>query len=142
MRFVVLIQVALLVTTGCATESGNPFVQGEAQSVETQLRFAGFHLLAADTPQRIESMRSMPPLVFSRVFRGDQQFFVYADPVSCLCLWAGTPANYERFLQLSAEAEVSTEQAIAQDIAFQAELWDPEWGTIDDPMDPVTDPDL
>lgn len=142
MRFVLLVWIATLGVAGCAADSGNPFVQGEAQSVETQLRFAGFRLLAADTPQRIESMRSLPPLEFSRVFQGDQQFFVYADPVSCLCLWAGTAANYQRFLQLSAEAEVTTEQAIAQDIAFDFDLWDPEWGTIDDPMDPVTDPDL
>ena len=23
-----------------------------------------------------------------------------------------------------------------------ADLWDPEWGTVDDPMAPVTDPEL
>ncbi len=142
MRLALLALAATLAVIGCATDSGNPFVRGEASSVETQLGFAGFRLLAADTPPRIESMRGMPSLVFSRVLRGGREYFVYADPVSCLCLYVGTPANYQRFLQLAAETEMSAMQSVARDIAIQVDLWDPEWGTIDDPMNPVIDPDL
>lgn len=142
LRLALLALAATLAVSGCATESGNPFVQGEASAVETQLGFANFHLIPADTAQRIDAIHGMPALHFSQVLRNGRDYFVYADPVSCLCLWVGTPANYQRFLQLAAEAEMSAEQSIAQDIAIQADLWDPEWGSIDDPMDPVIDPDL
>ena len=131
MRFALLALATALATAGCANLERS-MAASDAQSVETQLRLAGFHLLASDTPQRIESMRAMPPLAFSRVMRADRPYFVYADPVSCLCLWVGTPANYQRFLQLSAEAQMSEQQAIVQDIEMQADLWDPEWGGIDD----------
>ena len=141
MRFARLALATMLAVTGCAGLEQS-MAASDAEGVETQLRFANFRLIPSDTPQRIESMGSMPPLAFSRVLRGGSPYFVYADPVSCRCLWVGTPANYERFLQLSAEAQMSAQQAVAQDIEMQADLWDPEWGSIDDPMDRVTDPDL
>lgn len=141
MRFVLLALVGAFAVTGCAGLDRS-LEASDAQEVETQLRFAGFHLIPSDSPQRIESMRSMPPLAFSRVLRDGQPYFVYADPVSCMCLWVGTKDNYDRFLQLSAAAQMNTQQAIAQDLDMQADLWDPEWGSIDDPMDPVMDPDL
>jgi hypothetical protein len=141
MRFASLALIAALAATACASVQGD-FAKSDASAVETQLNLAGFHLLAADTPQRIQSVHAMPPLAFSRVLRDGREYFVYADPVSCLCLYVGTPANYERFLQLAAEAEMGDQATVAQDIALQANLWDPEWGSVDDPMDPVTNPDL
>lgn len=141
MRLALLALAAALATTGCASLDRS-LAASDAQSVETQLRFAGFHLLPSDTPERIASMHALPPLAFSRVLRDGRPYFVYADPDSCLCLWVGTRANYDRFLQLSAEAQMSAQQAVAEDFDMQADLWDPEWGSIDDPMDPVMDPDL
>ena len=142
MRLAPLALAALLALHGCVTDGDAVFTSSVARDVETQLGLAGFHIVPADTPQRIEAMRGMPPLSFSRVLRNGRQYFVYADPVSCLCLYVGTPANYERFLQLAAEAEMGDQATVAQDIALQANLWDPEWGSVDDPMDPVTNPDL
>jgi hypothetical protein len=141
MRIALLALAAALTTTGCAPIQGD-FTQSIASTVEEQLNLAGFHLLAADTPQRIDSVHGLPALAFSRVVRNGREYFVYADPVSCLCLYVGTPANYQRFLQLSAEAEMNGQETVAQDIELQADVWDPEWGTVDDPMDPVIDPDL
>ena len=141
MRLGMLALAAALAATGCAGMQGE-MARSDANAVETQLQLAGFHLIPADTPQRIQSVHDMPPLAFSRVVRDGREYFVYTDPVSCLCLYVGTPANYQRFLELAAAAEMGAEETAAQDIALQANLWDPEWGTIDDPMDPVTDPDL
>jgi hypothetical protein len=141
MRSVLFALATAVALSGCAGLEQS-MQASDAQEVETQLRFANFRLIPSDTPQRIESMRSLPPLAFSRVLRRGQPYFVYADPVSCMCLWVGTRADYDRFLQLSAEAQMNTQQEIAQDIEMQADLWDPEWGSIDGPMDPVMDPDL
>jgi len=140
-RIAVSALASLIGVVGCAGVQG-AMERSEAEDVEAQLRIAGFRLVAADTPARIESMRTLPPLSFSRVERGGRSRYVYADPDSCRCLWVGTPAQLAHYQRLAAEARLGTEQMIAGDVELEVNLWDPEWGSIDDPTTPVIDPDL
>jgi hypothetical protein len=55
-----------LAATGCAGFQAD-MQRADASDVEASLRGAGFVLIPSDTPQRIESMRTLPPLVFSQV---------------------------------------------------------------------------
>jgi hypothetical protein len=117
-----LLGVALL---GACAGGGERPSAWEAEAMETQLRTAGFRLIPADTPDRIESMRSLPALALLRAERDGVPAYVYADPVSCRCLWIGDPASYEHLRRLAREAERDELEAWAQDAALDWALWAP-----------------
>jgi hypothetical protein len=95
--------------------------------METQLRAAGFRLVPADTPDRIDSMRTLPALTLLRAGRGDlaEDAYVYADPVSCRCLWIGDQAAYEHLRRLARESERDEIEAWTQEAALDWALWAP-----------------
>lgn len=115
---------------GCAA-SQREFEVSEANDVESTLRSAGFRLIPSDTPERIESMRSLPPLAFSRVAREGRDYFVYADPRSCRCIWVGTPRQMEHFARLAREREMGELGEEIGDVELEVGLWDPDWSSID-----------
>lgn len=117
--------VALLGSAACATGGDSSPPTWEADAMETQLREAGFRLVPADTPERIESMRSLPRLELLRAQRDDEPRYVYADPISCRCLWIGDPAAYEHLGRLAREAERDELEAFTQDLALDWDLWLP-----------------
>ncbi len=116
---------------GCAGVQGD-MQQADASDVESALRSAGFVLIPADTPQRIEAMRTLPPLVFSQVMREGRSYFVYADPRSCMCLWVGTLEQLHRYGELASEEALMGMQGELGIVEMQADLWDPDWAGIDD----------
>jgi len=120
-----------LAATGCATIEADAN-RAEASDVEASLRSAGFVLIPSDTPQRIESMRTLPPLVFSQVERERGSYFVYADPSSCMCIWVGTIEEMQRFSELVSEEALGRFQGEVGIVEMQADLWDPDWAGIDD----------
>ena len=115
---------------GCAA-SQREFEVSEANDVESTLRSAGFRLIPSDTPQRIESMRTLPPLAFSRVARDGRDFFVYADPRSCMCIWVGTPGQMEHYARLAREREMGELGYPIEHVDLQVGPWDPDWSSID-----------
>jgi len=119
-----------LALASCTTMQGD-MEEADANDVESTLRSAGFRLIPSDTPQRIESMRTLPPLAFSQVTRDGRPYFVYADPRSCMCLWVGSLAQMQRYAQLASEEQVNAIQGEFEDVELQAELWDPDWTSID-----------
>ncbi len=129
-RIALLALTIALSATGCATVEGD-MARAEATDLASTLRAAGFTLIPSDTPQRIESMRTLPPLAFTRVMRGGRPYFLYADPRACMCLWVGSQAQMERYRQLSGQEELSAMQDDVTNAELQAELWDPSWSGID-----------
>jgi hypothetical protein len=76
-----------------------------------------------DTPPRINAIRQLTPLAFTRVIRDGNVSYVFADPDSCLCLWVGTPDEYRLFKQ---EATDDVNSLIADEVDFDFGLW-PDW---------------
>ena len=74
-----------------------------AEQREKLLRDAGFHVAAADTPEKINALNGLPPGKISRVGRGGQIFFVYPDKFECHCLWVGDGDQYARYRRLVAD---------------------------------------
>lgn len=125
-RIAILIVVIALATVACAGVESD-MQASEASDVESTLRTAGFRLIPADTPARIDSMRTLPPLAFSRVMREDRAYFVYADPRSCLCLWVGTAPQMQHYARLAEEEQLGAIQDEFEDVALQMDLWEPDW---------------
>ena len=69
---------------------------------------AGFKVVAADTPEKIESLNTLAPGKISRVGREGQLYYVFTDPYECRCMWVGQEAQYDRYRRLEAEEMVPT----------------------------------
>lgn len=113
---------AALLAIGCASAERD-LTRADAGSIDAELRRAGFQLVPGDTPARIEAIRGLPPLAFTRVVRDGKASFVFADPDSCQCLWVGTPDKYRLYQQEAADARA---ELIDEEMAFDFDLW-PDW---------------
>src|SRR5579885_729823 len=61
---------------------------------EDQLAAAGFEVKPANTPEREQMLRRLPPNRFVQRVHGDNVHYVYADPIVCNCLYVGTQQAY------------------------------------------------
>lgn len=70
---------------------------------EKLLKDAGFHIAAADTPEKINALNGLPAGKISRVGRGGQIYYVYPDRFECQCLWVGNAQQYALYERLVAD---------------------------------------
>ena len=95
-QWVVTIAVPLLAFVGCASE------RELYKDTERMLIAAGFQVEPADTPEKLDQLKALPPhtLVPVRVGAGETIDYVYADPDVCHCLLVGNQKAYQAFGQL------------------------------------------
>jgi hypothetical protein len=90
-----LLAAAALACTGCASNE-----LGKVDSAEHMLSDAGFRAVKADTPERVDALRRLPPGTVSEVMRNERTFYVFPDPELCHCLWVGTGDEYDEWRKL------------------------------------------
>lgn len=66
---------------------------------EDDLVAAGFVIRPADTAERRQLLERLPPHKFVRRDKDDTVHYVYADPTVCKCLYVGTQAAYQHYVQ-------------------------------------------
>src|SRR5260370_17518979 len=82
-----------LAVVGCASQ------QQLVGQKEDLLAAAGFQIRTADNPQRLATMRKLPPNKFvTRIVNG-QPVYLYADPLVCRCVYFGTQQNWAAYRQ-------------------------------------------
>lgn len=96
----------MLLAAGCATT----IQLYQARDTERMLAEAGFHARRADTPERQEDLRSMPPYQIVSRTQDGTIVYTYADPDSCRCLYVGGHDEYSRYERIRARRE-STQRA-------------------------------
>jgi hypothetical protein len=104
----------LTLAVGCAN----------TQHTENLLSAAGFRNVIANTPQRQEQLKALPPDKVTLVQRNGNTYYVYADPANNQA-FVGTPSQYQKYQQLRLANN------LAQDQLQTAELnsWGPGlWG--------------
>ncbi len=61
--------------------------------------------------------------------RGDQVYYIYADALSCKCLYIGDEENYQRYQQLMVQERIAEQErmnaVINMDAAMNWGLWGP-----------------
>ena len=87
---------------------------------EKLLKTAGFRVVAADTPEKVESLNTLAAGKISRVDRGGQSWYVFSDPYECRCFWVGQEPQYERYRRLETEEMVPSVELVG----IEAE---PDW---------------
>lgn len=103
---------------------------------EDMLAAAGFSLRPADTPDRVASLKGLPPHKFVSSVRNGVVTYVYADPTICGCLYVGDQAAYGRYQKMVFDKRIADEQQMAAQLNENAALnwsfgpwgpWPPYW---------------
>ena len=59
------------------------------EGVGMRLEAAGFIMRPANTPQKMERLRSLPPHKFVVRKKAGRPYYIYADPTYCRCAYVG-----------------------------------------------------
>jgi hypothetical protein len=106
----------LALAVGCAST--------QTQTKENLLIAAGFRTVMANTPQRQQQLKTLPPNKVTLVQRNGKNYYVYADPAHYQ-IFVGTPAQYQKYQQLRLANNLAQDRLEAA----QQNIWGPDvWG--------------
>ena len=122
-RMSLSVGLAVAVTlTGCAA-----IQRLEAGSTEQLLAAAGFVMRPADTAERQQRLRALPPYRLESRTKDGKVVYTYADPDGCQCLYVGGPKEYSEYQRLRVERQIAADQAWAAQAGpmdwDMSELW-------------------
>jgi len=101
-----LLAAPVLLGAGCAA-----IERYQVRDTQRMLAAAGFQLHPADSPERQEELRSIPPHRIVRRTTNDGIVYTYADPEICGCLYVGGPEEYSRYERLRVRREATQRSA-------------------------------
>ena len=103
----------------------------EARDTGDLLVAAGFRSKLADTPEREQRLRALPPLKMVSQSKDGHLVYRYADPYSCDCLYVGDEQAYAEYKRLALKKQVAEERLEAAEAeesgAMDWGLWGPWW---------------
>ena len=109
----------LAFAVGCAANT---------QSTENLLSAAGFRTIVANTPQRQQHLKTLPPNKVILVQRNGKNYYVYADPAHYQ-IYVGNPAQYQQYQQLRLARNLAQDQLATAELNQQATMdWGMVWG--------------
>ncbi len=123
-RFTAILAILGIILAGCAA------LQNQ-QAIETErlLAAAGFQMRFADTPEKLQHLKTLTQRKLTPHQRDDKVYYVYADATSCQCLYVGTEKAYQRYQDLALQKEITEEQRVAaemnEDAAMDWGMWGP-----------------
>jgi hypothetical protein len=125
------IKTALFIAGCAALLTGCLSPQQAIGEKEDQLAAAGFIQRPANTPDREDMLKRLPPNQFVRRVDGDNVDYVYGDPLVCNCLYVGTQQAYGQYLRYIQARRLAEDQraaaAMYSDPAWNWGAWGP-WG--------------
>ena len=122
MRFVVPMTLigATLMLASCASP------QQQVEHRENLLAAAGFVQHEADTPERQESLHTLPPDRIVRTVHGTNVVYVLADPMICSCLYIGNQQAWANFQRERLQLHIANEEELASE-NWDMGPWGPGW---------------
>jgi hypothetical protein len=119
LRKTVALLIAFCLLSACET------LQERIEHHEDNLAAAGFIVRPANTPERQEMLRRLPPNKFVQRVKDDMVHYVYADPLVCNCLYVGTQQAYGQFRFHEQQQKLADEALITAQSYYDAN-WN--WG--------------
>jgi len=92
---------------------------------ENMLSAAGFKMVAADTPQQEEHLKSLPADKLTTAQRNGTMYYTFPDPKKNV-LYVGEEPQYQKYQQLRLEKQMTDEQLNAAQLTDSAS-WN-TWG--------------
>lgn len=128
MRFLIMMTaVAVTMTSlGCAA-----IHKSEAIKMERVLAAAGFQVKLADTPEKLAKVTAMTQRKIVPHDKDGETYFVYADALECVCVYAGNAKAHQRYQRLALQQRIANQAQqtaeMNQDAAMEWNQWG-AWG--------------
>lgn len=108
----------LALLAGCSLVQETPAQR--AERIEPMLAAAGFHMLPADTPERIAETQRLTPLKVRYYIDNGKPRYWFNDPVGCHCVYVGGEKNYQQYEQIRLSQLAARQQAAAAQMNEEA----------------------
>ena len=121
-----LVVVTAISVGGCAA-----IRRPQARDTADLLVAAGFKTKLADSLERAQQLRAMPPLKIVSQSKDGHIVYRYADPYSCDCLYVGDQQACAKYRSLALQEQRAAERLEAEEAEESAsmdwDLWGPRW---------------
>src|SRR5262245_20840372 len=74
----------------------------QQRAIDRDLIAAGFVMRPADTPQKMERLKTLPPHKFVARNNEGWRYYIYADPIDCKCAFVGQQGAYDTYRDMIA----------------------------------------
>lgn len=71
------------------------------EASDMKLEDVGFVMRPANTPQKLERLRLLPPRTFVARSSGGRRYYIYADPDYCQCVFLGGEMAMQNYRDLA-----------------------------------------
>jgi hypothetical protein len=123
------VAVAAIAISGCASISNQ-----SAMDTERRLSAAGFQMKLAGTPEKMARLKTLTERKLVPTTIDGNTAFVYADTISCKCVYVGSEKNYQEYQRLSIQQNIVNEQRLTVESAQANEMNWNAWGAWPRPM--------
>ncbi len=101
---------------------GGTTPQQRAMDLEPMLSAAGFHMIPADTPEKMRHLETLPALkVNYYVGKDGAMRYWFADPSYCRCLYLGDEKAYQKYENLRVQARIARTEREAAEENYEAQ---------------------
>jgi hypothetical protein len=121
--------VVAIAISGCASIANQ-----SAMDTERRLSAAGFQMKLANTPETIAHLKTLPERKLVPTTMDGETAFVYADAISCKCIYVGSEKNYQEYQRLSIQQNIVNEQRATAEASEVNEMNWNAWGAWPRPM--------
>jgi len=83
---------------------------------EQLLATAGFKMKLADTPAKMDNLKTMPQHKLVSHQKNGVVYYTYADATTCQCFYLGQDQSYRSFLQLQEQQNIADEDRIKAEV--------------------------
>jgi hypothetical protein len=116
----VLLMVLGIAFSGCAGR--------KAIEQERMLVASGFGMKLADTPEKLQHLKTLTQRKIVPHKKDGKTFFVYADAKDCKCVYVGNEDVYEVYEDMLQQKQLADEDLMAAETNYSAPMnWD-MWG--------------
>lgn len=93
----ILSAAAILILTTLGLAGCKSVAEVSVRDTRRELSRAGFKKLEADTPEKLDHLKTLPQLVVTKRYRDGELFYFYADSIASKRLYVGKLDNYLRY---------------------------------------------
>lgn len=105
LKYCVLFASLVAFLAGCAATDHQ-----DVMETERRLSAAGFQMKLANTPEKMAHLNRLGQRRLVPMELDGSTVFIYADGVSCKCVFVGSQENYQEYQRLSIQKNVVDEQ--------------------------------
>jgi hypothetical protein len=96
-----------------------------AEDTEQLLAAAGFTMKLADTPEKLNHLKTLQQQKIIMREKDGIIYYLYADATTCQCLYIGQQASYQKFQQLQIQQNIAQDQQMTAEMNEDSAM---DWG--------------